>query len=238
MEVARWSIMPIDEEAIFCGRHRAIDSPSERAAYLDRGCAATIRHCARSVEALLAGSRRSRTAFWKSPPARSRGQSTDQPARSADSRPRHGHRPVQAAGSRSAKGAWASSTWPSRPQPVRRRVALKIIKPGMDTPAGHRPLRGRAAGAGADGPSRTSPGCSTPGRPTAGRPYFVMELVRGVPITEYCDEQPADRRASGWSCSCRSARRCSTPIRRGSSTATSSRPTCWSRCTTASRCPR
>ena len=37
-------------------------------------------------------------------------------------------------------------------QPVRRRVALKIIKPGMDTPAGHRPLRGRAAGAGDDGP--------------------------------------------------------------------------------------
>ena len=63
-----------------------------------------------------------------------------------------------------------------------------------------------------------------------GRPYFVMELVKGVPITEYCDEQPPDARASGWSCSCRSARRCSTPIRRGSSTATSSRRTCWSRC--------
>ena len=27
-----------------------------------------------------------------------------------------------------------------------------------------------------------------PGRPTSGRPYFVMELVRGVPITEYCDQ--------------------------------------------------
>ena len=37
-------------------------------------------------------------------------------------------------------------------QPVRRKVALKIIKPGMDTRAGDRPLRGRAAGAGADGP--------------------------------------------------------------------------------------
>jgi hypothetical protein len=38
-------------------------------------------------------------------------------------------------------------------EPVRRRVALKVIKLGMDTKAGHRPLRGRAAGAGADGPS-------------------------------------------------------------------------------------
>ena len=38
-------------------------------------------------------------------------------------------------------------------EPVRRRVALKVIKLGMDTEAGHRPLRGRAPGAGADGPS-------------------------------------------------------------------------------------
>ena len=55
-------------------------------------------------------------------------------------------------------------------QPVRRQVALKIIKPGMDTRQVDRPLRGRAAGAGADGSSRTSPRCSTPARPTpAGR---------------------------------------------------------------------
>ena len=38
-------------------------------------------------------------------------------------------------------------------EPVKRRVALKIIKPGMDTRAGHRPLRGRAASAGDDGSS-------------------------------------------------------------------------------------
>ena len=43
-------------------------------------------------------------------------------------------------------------------EPVRRKVALKVIKPGMDTPAGHRPLRGRAAGPGADGPSQHRPG--------------------------------------------------------------------------------
>ena len=55
-----------------------------------------------------------------------------------------------------------------------------------------------------------------------------MELVKGVPITEYCDEQQPHAAASGWSCSCRSARRSSTPTRRGSSTATSSPRTCWS----------
>ena len=37
-------------------------------------------------------------------------------------------------------------------EPVRRTVALKVIKPGMDSRAGHRPVRGRAAGPGPDGP--------------------------------------------------------------------------------------
>ena len=40
------------------------------------------------------------------------------------------------------------------------------------------------------------------GATDSGRPYFVMELVHGVPITEYCDQRPAHARASGWSCSC------------------------------------
>ena len=38
-------------------------------------------------------------------------------------------------------------------EPVRRRVALKVIKLGMDTKQRHRPVRGRAPGAGDDGPS-------------------------------------------------------------------------------------
>ena len=64
------------------------------------------------------------------------------------------------------------------------------------------------------------------GATDVGRPYFVMELVKGVPITEYCDENQL-RPASGWSCSSPSARRCSTRTRRASSTATSSRRTSW-----------
>ena len=53
------------------------------------------------------------------------------------------------------------------------------------------------------------------GATDAGRPYFVMELVQGVPITEYCDAEPAAAAASGWSCSCRSARPCSTRTQKG-----------------------
>ena len=65
-----------------------------------------------------------------------------------------------------------------------------------------------------------------------GRPYFVMEHVSTAsPITDYCDRQ----QLTIWhasSCSCRSARACSTRTRRGSFTATSNRPTFWSRSAT------
>ena len=64
-------------------------------------------------------------------------------------------------------------------------------------------------------------------RPPSGRPYFVMELVKGAPLTEYCDEPSAERQSAS-SSSSRSARPSSTRTRRGSSIATSSRPTCWS----------
>jgi serine/threonine protein kinase/WD40 repeat protein len=72
-------------------------------------------------------------------------------------------------------------------EPVRRRVALKIIKLGMDTKAVVARLEAeRQALAMMDHPSiaRVYDGGAT----DAGRPYFVMELVRGVRITQYCDE--------------------------------------------------
>ena len=71
-------------------------------------------------------------------------------------------------------------------KPVRRRVALKIIKPGMDTAQVVARFEAeRQALAMMDHPSiaRVFDGGVT----SAGRPYFVMELVKGVPITEYCD---------------------------------------------------
>ena len=71
-------------------------------------------------------------------------------------------------------------------QPVRRKVALKIIKPGMDTrEVVARFEAERQALAMMDHPNiaRVLDG----GETEQGRPYFVMELVDGVPITEYCD---------------------------------------------------
>ncbi len=71
--------------------------------------------------------------------------------------------------------------------PVRRRVALKIIKLGMDTrQVVARFEAERQALAMMDHPHIAK--VLDAGATDAGRPYFVMELVRGIPITDYCDQ--------------------------------------------------
>ncbi len=71
-------------------------------------------------------------------------------------------------------------------QPVRRKVALKVIKPGMDTKQVVARFNAeRQALAMMDHPNIAK--IFDGGLTESGRPYFVMELVRGVPITEYCD---------------------------------------------------
>jgi serine/threonine protein kinase len=72
-------------------------------------------------------------------------------------------------------------------QPVRRQVALKVLKPGMDSKQVLARFEAeRQALALMDHPhiARVFDGGQTAG----GRPYFVMELVKGVPITDYCDQ--------------------------------------------------
>ncbi len=73
-------------------------------------------------------------------------------------------------------------------QPMRRRVALKIIKPGMDTrQVTARFEAERQALAMMDHPNIAR--VIDAGATESGRPYFVMELVRGIPITDYCDRE-------------------------------------------------
>jgi WD40 repeat protein/serine/threonine protein kinase len=95
--------------------------------------------------------------------------------------------------------------------PIRRKVALKIIKPGMDTreviarfEAERQALAmmdhpniakvldaGTTGGKGVGGKADSSLSLPPSSFCDAGRPYFVMELVRGIPITQYCDESGA-----------------------------------------------
>src|SRR5713226_1064045 len=72
-------------------------------------------------------------------------------------------------------------------QPVRRKVALKVLKPGMDTrQVVARFEAERQALAIMDHPNIAK--VLDGGATTFGRPFFVMELVKGVPITEFCDQ--------------------------------------------------
>lgn len=72
-------------------------------------------------------------------------------------------------------------------KPVKRRIALKIIKPGMDSAQVVARFEAeRQALAMMDHPNIAK--VLDAGATESGRPYFVMELVKGIPITQYCDE--------------------------------------------------
>ena len=73
-------------------------------------------------------------------------------------------------------------------KPIQRKVALKIIKPGMDTRQVIARFEAeRQALALMDHPNIAK--VLEAGMTDTGRPYFVMELVRGVPVTDYCDQK-------------------------------------------------
>lgn len=75
--------------------------------------------------------------------------------------------------------------------PVRRKVALKLIKPGMETKeviARFEAERQALAMMNHPNIAKVYDG----GETASGRPYFVMELVKGVPLTKYCDEEKLD----------------------------------------------
>ena len=79
-------------------------------------------------------------------------------------------------------------------EPVKRRVAVKIIKAGMDTAEVVARFQAeRQALAMMDHPSIAK--VFEAGATPEGRPYFVMEFVKGVPINDYCSEHKLDIRA-------------------------------------------
>jgi len=85
------------------------------------------------------------------------------------------------------EGGFGSVFLAEQEKPVRRRVALKIIKLGMDTrQVVARFEQERQALAMMDHPNIAK--VLDAGATEAGRPYFVMELVKGRPVTAFCDE--------------------------------------------------
>ncbi|HJZ91946.1 MAG TPA: protein kinase [Gemmataceae bacterium] len=174
----------IPEESIFA---QALEVPAaERSAFLDRACGRDARLRA-DVEALLLADDQT-------------GDLLDLPDSQADTvdTPAPAEAPGTAIGpykllEQIGEGGFGVVYLAEQTRPVRRKVALKVLKPGMDTrQVVARFEAERQALALMD---HANIACIHDGGTTAaGRPYFVMELVRGVPITDYCDHNHLDVR--------------------------------------------
>jgi len=87
-----------------------------------------------------------------------------------------------------AEGGYGVVYLASQDRPIRRRVALKIVKPGMDSKQVIARFEAeRQALALLDHPNIAH--IYDAGATPAGHPYFAMEFIEGLPITEYCDRQ-------------------------------------------------
>src|SRR5712672_3685427 len=162
----------------------AIQLPiGERPAFLDRACAED-EGLRRKIEALLRSNDRAE-GFLEQPAAgeigaeRAKAVVGEKPGDQVDR-----YRLVQQIG----EGGCGVVFVAEQEQPVRRRVALKVVKPGMDTKSIIARFEAeRQALALMDHPNIAK--VFDAGATASGRPYFVMELVRGMKITEYCDHK-------------------------------------------------
>jgi eukaryotic-like serine/threonine-protein kinase len=155
--------------------------PADRAAYLDRTCAddSALRQ---RVEALLRAQEAAGN-FLQTPPA-SICATVDEPWVAEHPGMVIGpYKLLEAIG----EGGFGVVFLAEQSRPVRRQVALKVLKPGMDTrQVVARFEAERQALALMDHPNIAQ--VYDGGATASGRPYFVMELVKGVPITEFCDQ--------------------------------------------------
>jgi len=172
--------------------------PEQRAAYLDQACGddAALRQ---RIESLLKASE-SQCEFLDSPRDPERGP-TPQLAVPPSEKPGDRIGPLGKLGTgrykllqRIGEGGCGVVYMAEQEEPVCRRVALKIIKLGMDTKSVIARFEAeRQALALMEHPSIAK--VFDAGATETGRPYFVMELVRGLKITEFCDEKQLSPRA-------------------------------------------
>src|SRR5438132_476162 len=159
----------------------ALESLEERANYLDQACGPDQQLRAQVEELLAAYPKVER--FLESP-ARDPAGTVGEPAGTARPGTLIGpYKLLQQIG----EGGMGTVFMAEQTRPVQRKVALKIIKPGMDSKqviARFEAERQALAMMDHVNIARVLDAGTT----EAGRPYFVMELVHGVPITKYCDD--------------------------------------------------
>jgi serine/threonine protein kinase len=157
--------------------------PDQRAAYLDDACQGDSMLW-RQVEQLLAEHERQESFILDAPPAALDATVFDQPIAECPGTVIGPYKLLQQIG----EGGMGVVFMAEQTQPIQRTVALKIIKPGMDTRQVIARIEAeRQALALMDHPNIAK--VLDAGSTESGRAYFVMELVKGVPITQYCDER-------------------------------------------------
>src|SRR5262249_46094722 len=169
-----------DEKALF-NAARQIGSPDARAEYLRQACGADSGLRERVQDLLRAYEEQA--SFLESPPPVGVAPTIDQPASEAPGAVIGSNKLLQQIGEGGMGTVWVAQ----QTEPVKRLVAVKVIKPGMDSRQVIARFEAeRQALALMDHPNiaRVLDGGTT----DAGRPYFVMDLVKGVPITKYCDD--------------------------------------------------
>ena len=156
------------------------DSPKERAAYLDQ-VSARDSDLRRRIEKMLAA--QIQAGSFLEYPAPGLAATVDDPISERPGTIIGPYKLMEQIG----EGGMGLVFVAEQQKPVRRKVALKVIKPGMDTrQVVARFEAERPALALMDHPNIAK--VFDGGTTESGRPYFVMELVKGVPITEYCDQ--------------------------------------------------
>jgi serine/threonine protein kinase/tetratricopeptide (TPR) repeat protein len=155
-------------------------SVQERAAYLDEACAgdADLR---RRVAKMLAA--QNQAGSFLEQPAVDIGSTVDEPVLERPGTVIGPYKLLEQIG----EGGFGVVFMAEQTRPVQRKVALKVLKPGMDTrQVVARFEAERQALALMDHPNIAH--VFDGGETATGRPYFVMELVRGIPITDFCDQ--------------------------------------------------
>ena len=162
-------------------------TPQERAAYLDKACGSDASLRAK-VEALLKAHEQAGS-FLDAPPFDPNVTLNTSPLTEGPGTIIGRYKLLEQIG----EGGFGVVYMAEQQEPIRRRVALKIIKLGMDTKQVIARFEAeRQALAMMDHPNIA--GVLDAGATETGRPYFVMELVKGIPITEYCDKNNLDTR--------------------------------------------
>jgi serine/threonine protein kinase/Flp pilus assembly protein TadD len=164
-----------------------MSSEVERRAFVERACAGDV-ELQRRVEALI--DNHFRAGSFLESPAPSPDATVEESFSAAPGTGIGPYRLLEQIG----EGGMGLVFVAEQQQPVRRQVALKLIKPGMDTREVIRRFEAeRQALALMDHPNIAR--VLDAGATAQGRPYFVMELVYGIPLTQFCDEHRLALRA-------------------------------------------